>query len=422
MRQRLGATRGMVVEPTSLAEAVQRLEKGEALRPRDLRLCAFGATSPVERNGATARIVDSERLVAALQSQLRPLMGSERRGRRLAFALASSIVAPTQMPTDAAMKGMRRLGHQAVEWANALGGPDGADPVAAALRDGTEFFTTLATDRFHGYMLTGDTDCLRPLDTVNAPPESWARRAAVITGLAAALAASDSAVQSNVEPLLVRLDEQASAVDQGFGMVLQRWTRLKDQPESPRLRDRATRQWGSPLALANHQNWDYHAGKEARLMVTRWITRRAIEVFFAMAGGPTADAERIEFWRRYADAITDFRFYLGTGGRRQLGRIRQEIGGLADDRSIVKNLSHSSINAFAMTIGDYMFVEFSEVGNALYIYEPRQLPPGFNHASPTPKDLKSRWHAIKWVSHMSRWQGTVQGIISDLTGHRPGRG
>ncbi|HOC91561.1 MAG TPA: EH signature domain-containing protein [bacterium] len=100
-------------------------------------------------------------------------------------------------------------------------------------------------------------------------------------------------------------------------------------------------------------------------LVKWWTTQHEIDQFFSKLD---ADPYRKDFWRKTAKHITDLRHYRHP-------------------------------NAFAMRIGDYYFVEFGDVGNALYIYNTvtfNKLTKNINEASLISESTLKENNASYW--------------------------
>jgi hypothetical protein len=111
----------------------------------------------------------------------------------------------------------------------------------------------------------------------------------------------------------------------------------------------------------------------------------------------------LEFWKRYVNAIDDIHFALGTDARSSRTRDFVELRTKMKGRTVPLIDAVSSNNAFVMTIGDLVVVEFSGRANALYGYDRRHgLPFDMSMPVVTAKDrrnsLKSGRRHI-WLKH-----------------------
>ena len=108
-------------------------------------------------------------------------------------------------------------------------------------------------------------------------------------------------------------------------------------------------------------------------MVAEWLKLEFIETFFTLlAEEGTGDRRRLEFWKRYVNQIDHINFALGNDARssstKDFAVLREKMQGLTVP--LIDPIS--SNNAFIMTIGDLVVVEFSGRANALYGYDGRQ--------------------------------------------------
>lgn len=104
--------------------------------------------------------------------------------------------------------------------------------------------------------------------------------------------------------------------------------------------------------------------EEARKIVNNWLVQDYInEIFRTLIDDP----RRKKFWIKYSDKISDVKVIGPQDGKRILSRIES----LKDSIDYCFKVTAASTGAYAfvMTMGRYKFIEFSETGNALYIYK-----------------------------------------------------
>jgi hypothetical protein len=117
-------------------------------------------------------------------------------------------------------------------------------------------------------------------------------------------------------------------------------------------------------------------------MVAEWLKLEFIEAFFTLlVDEGTGERRRLEFWKRYVNAIDEIHFALGAEARANTSKdfadLRLKMKGLI----VVLRDSVGSNNAFVMRMGDLVVVEFSGRANALYGYDGRKGIP-FNLDEP----------------------------------------
>lgn len=161
----------------------------------------------------------------------------------------------------------------------------------------------------------------------------------------------------------------------------------------------------------------------ARAMVSDWLKLEFIETFFTkLAEDGLADRRRMEFWKRYVKSIDDIEFALGSTARNSpepdLVALRRKMKGLTRELD-----ASGANNAFIMTMGKLVAVEFSGLGNAFYGYDAnRSLP--FN-TSQTLKLGKDERNSLKqssrmlWLKHgdgihgWNRWEEMFEATLRE---------
>lgn len=102
----------------------------------------------------------------------------------------------------------------------------------------------------------------------------------------------------------------------------------------------------------------------ARMIVNNWLVQDYInEIFSTLIDDP----RRRNFWIKYSKQISDVKVIGPQDGKRILSRIESLKASI--DYCFKVTSTNSGAYAFVMTMGKYKFIEFSETGNALYIYK-----------------------------------------------------
>ena len=199
----------------------------------------------------------------------------------------------------------------------------------------------------------------------------------------------------------------------------------KEGEYNKNLLDIATRRIGDPF---DESKWAAFDGatteqkkdlRQARKILLGWITQEIIRSFFEVL---CHDRERKDFWSKHAHQITNFTVFGSNWSR-------QQVLGYLPSQTVLKhfNTVESTVDncALAMYIGDYVVIEFTQVG-ALYAYrvDGSNYRQAFRHARSLSKidDLKiptitllydldhSRFaregkmdHRGSWAWRMNRW-------------------
>jgi hypothetical protein len=158
----------------------------------------------------------------------------------------------------------------------------------------------------------------------------------------------------------------------------------------------------------------------------RWVARADLELFFRAVA---MDEDRRAFWLSYVDMMENSRVALGNAALFVNQTAVSQF--LQDGRASRLGGGNGQVSAFMFQIGGYHFVEFSETGNACYLYRADRSPVSFDQAWYGISDLKreiKRW--IQWADtrqiisnrllHHSGWEVKARNLLRAL-GIRPVR-
>lgn len=278
--------------------------------------------------------------------------------------------------------------------------------------------------------LRGDTRLIDHLrQQLSIDQDSWFLRELVLGQVAASTRFGDAQFQSLLPQLLQLLADNGVLRDRGTVLLLNRYATIPGLPLHQGLRDRTVAWWGNPWLPSNATQWG-GVSREARSMIADWLKLEFIETFFTkLAQDGLGDRRRMNFWRRYIKAITHIEFALGPAARHSQGRdfvvLREKMNGLLHTLD-----AQGENNAFIMTIGNLVLVEFSTLGNALYGYDGRKSLPfdltkTLTLQTSLPNSLKQKDRAILWMSHhaatqeWSCWEDMFEAKLSEDFSIRP---
>jgi hypothetical protein len=276
--------------------------------------------------------------------------------------------------------------------------------------------------RYGADLLEHGSGVLDPLrQDLSIGESSWLLRRIFEAQIAAAVSFGDTRLREVMPRLIDLIQEHATFADAALVRVLDRYVECASRNPELSLQRLVVERWGNPWLERNDSRW-MDVRPEARQMVSSWLKERLIERFFGlMSEDEINDQRRIEFWKRHVDRITDMHFALGEAARRNpspdFRQLRKEMHGL-----LVRLESGGSPrnNAFIMRIGGYLFVEFGEKGNAMFVFS----------AADAPFDLSRGWvagnrTALKHPSHIERlihgdsggerWERKLDRCIERLT-------
>ncbi|WP_338845275.1 EH signature domain-containing protein [Massilia sp. W12] len=223
-------------------------------------------------------------------------------------------------------------------------------------------------------LLRGDTSIIEALcQQLHINQASWFLRELVLAQVEGATRLSNAQFLPLLPRLLDLLRKNEVLRDRGMIALLDRYAEIEQSPLHQDLRDCAIAWWGNPWLPSNKTRWG-GVQAAAREMVASWLKLEFIETFFTkLAEDGLSDARRMNFWKRYVNAIDHIEFALGSSARNakdaDMVLLRKKMHG------IVAHLDHSTNNAFIMHMGRLVAVEFSATGNAFYAYDAgRELP------------------------------------------------
>lgn len=176
---------------------------------------------------------------------------------------------------------------------------------------------------------------------------------------------------------------------------------------------------GDPRLEHNKLNW---AGLvEAKDRIIEWLSQLDIVFFFESVLAPGKDPHgRKEFWLRYLPSIKRSRALLSWKDWYRLRDILKQKGqnlvGSMDDRS--------TTSAFLLNFKNLLAIEFSETGNACYLYREADIdkivPEFYASRAFATKELKRRDLPHRRQRHPSGWQEEAAQVLAQF-GIRPGQ-
>lgn len=109
---------------------------------------------------------------------------------------------------------------------------------------------------------------------------------------------------------------------------------------------------------------------EAQKLIRFWTNEKYISLFFEKC---VDEVERKQFWLKYIKQIDRIRI-VGSRVTKHFMNSDSILRTLTNDKFILATNTMSNVSAIIMQIRDKVYVEFSEMGNALYVYDKEHLP------------------------------------------------
>jgi hypothetical protein len=180
---------------------------------------------------------------------------------------------------------------------------------------------------------------------------------------------------------------------------------------------------GDPRLPRNMKNW--LGIQDARQRLLQWLSRADIHFFFEHVLPKGTDPHgRKTFWLKYVSRVLMSRPLLN---RDDESRLRVTMQSLQDQMGHFGHIRGRETSAFLLDFGPVVVVEFSQVGNACFLYEKpnaeKVIPDFWTQASFTIQyGLKAPSLAADRVRHdrEGRWQKTLADLLAARYGIRPG--
>lgn len=242
-------------------------------------------------------------------------------------------------------------------------------------------------------MLAGDTSTVERIqEQLGITVNSWFTSSLIHSQVLHAISLPSEEFKALIPNLLTMLTNLAQhgikTRNQSLTLILDTYTQTPSPVIHERLRDTAVEWWGNPWLPSTAAQWG-GVTDEARELVAEWLRGEFIEAFFTtLAEDGVGDRRRANFWLRYVKSMTNVQFGLSSGllklPSHDFAVLLKKMKGLHTE---LKGTG-SKNNAFIMTLGNLVAVEFSAMGNALYGYAKDNLP--FIFDSTEPLDLSTR--------------------------------
>lgn len=205
---------------------------------------------------------------------------------------------------------------------------------------------------------------------------SWVARAVVNARIDTAIRRPDQEFKAHLSELLKLLSDHryAPLLNASLAKLLERYAKTQPLVIHHELRNFAVEHWKNPWLPINQNRWAL-VSESIRKMIGSWLKLDLMKNFFELLSADGSnDTRRLDFWIRYVDEINDMYFALGRYATKNqeasFVTIRNKMAG----RLLRLSGTGRENNAFIMTIGNTVFVEFGMQGNAAYIYPLQKLP------------------------------------------------
>jgi hypothetical protein len=177
---------------------------------------------------------------------------------------------------------------------------------------------------------------------------------------------------------------------------------------------------GDPRLRESSPNWRSMV-PEASQRYLSWLARDSILFFFnTILPNTNENRRRKDFWLRYHDAIKDFQVAVS---EEDLWKLKSGIK--SSDQIAYSRVDHPTTSAFLMQFEGYgtkyLIVEFSETGNAAYIFKLADFERRRVSLRSPRFDLKKhlKFDKERRILHVSNWEAAAASMLSSDFGIRP---
>lgn len=235
---------------------------------------------------------------------------------------------------------------------------------------------------------------------------SWFTRELVLSQIRYVCELDDAQFKSAIPKLLEFVHDNQILQDLALQMLLNRYAKIPGRPPHYPLKNFSVKAWGNPWLPSSEYRWE-GVSEDARQMVGDWLKHEFIELFFTKLSEDGAnDTRRLKFWAKYVPLIDNINFALGSDAR--LSHERDYVELRAKLKDFICTLKGGRNNAFIMTMGDLVVVEFAETSNALYGYRRASVPFDVNRtlrSSPINGDNSLKNDArVLYLQHFGDWE------------------
>lgn len=272
-----------------------------------------------------------------------------------------------------------------------------------------DIFTPQAGGVISRQLLAGESNSLSSLEKIaQIPNSSWLWKRIFTVLLAQLDTLDDPQFLDKISWLLGLAVQWEHFRDDIMTATLTRYyhSGYRDQAHSA-LKLAALEYWDNPQLKSQQNKWHQYASEPVAAMVRGWLAKQDLMHFFELLrGNGDVDQARLHYWLRFANQMGFTRIVMGTDAWQDRGsdfvKFREENKG----RLSYLRGGRSFDNAMIMQINDYLFVEFSGTGNAMYAYRIGHAP--FNPESRTLDiniHLKDQGRCALRLPHAPRAEG-----------------
>ncbi|ELY9422918.1 hypothetical protein SLY17_001876 [Cronobacter dublinensis] len=387
-------------------KALRRFRLAEELSEREWRMVFYGLADNDPLHPKQPVLLEDDTLFPKVDSEIKKRLASKDLKRKDWAALCASYFAygnetPEQNPHWCVLRGHIAKGYLVVKAAIRR-----EKPWMKTIESYHDIFTPQAGSVISRQLLAGEKNSLSSLEKIaQIPDSSWLWKRIFTVLLAQLDTLDDPQYLDKISWLLGLAGQWVRFRDDIMMATLTRYyhSTYRDQAHSA-LKQAALEYWDNPQLKSQQNKWHQYVSEPVAAMVRGWLAKQDLMHFFELLrGNGDVDQARLFYWLRFANQMGFTRIVMGPDAWHDRGsdfvKFREENRG---------RLSHlrggrSFDNAMIMQINDYIFVEFSGTGNAMYAYRVGQAP--FNpesHSLDINIQLKDKYRNVLRLPHTPR--------------------
>lgn len=233
-----------------------------------------------------------------------------------------------------------------------------------------EFFTDRPCSILGQKAFAGENEyVLEVLDELAINSSSWFHHDLLLSQVEHAVVLDDQEFENAIGHLIGLISDSIMVRDKALALLLNRYMQCVEPVEHTLLRDTTVNWWGNPWLPSTELRWG-RVDQSVRDTIAQWLQKEFIDAFFGkLSSAGIGDERRAKFWSRYIGVFNDMHFGLG----------RDTLYSRDPDfRTLIEKMDGlygplegpgGGNNAFIMTLGDLVVVEFGGESNALYCYD-----------------------------------------------------
>ncbi|WP_313471603.1 type I Zorya anti-phage system protein ZorC [Atlantibacter hermannii] len=390
-------------------KALRRFRLAEELNEREWRMVFYGLADNDPLHPKQPVLLEDDTLFPKVDSEIKKRLASKDLKRKDWAALCASYFAyrnekPEQNPHWCVLRGHIAKGYLVVKAAIRR-----EKPWMKTIEFYHDIFTPQAGGVISRQLLAGEKNSLSSLEKIaQIPDSSWLWKRIFTVLLAQLDTLDDPQYLDKISWLLGLAAQWVRFRDDIMTATLTRYyhSTYRDQAHSA-LKQAALEYWDNPQLKSQQNKWHQYVSEPVAAMVRGWLAKQDLMHFFELLrGNGDVDQARLFYWLRFANQMGFTRIVMGPDAWHDRGsdfvKFREENKGRLSYLLGGRNLD----NAMIMQINDYLFVEFSGTGNAMYAYRIGQAP--FNPESESLDiniHLKDKFRNVLRLPHIPRAEG-----------------